>query len=160
MGVVTLVLACLFAAAWIRSQLVLDLLRFPAKKHVTDSTVTAIFDEVISTEGSLVFQRATGVYSGIAYQTGLRTEQKRFRWLTLRDRLNFENAVWKWRWLGSGFCHQRIEDRENGVDGWEHWLLIPYWSIVMPLTLLSACLLLRKPRPPKKPTQPTEPDHA
>jgi hypothetical protein len=38
---------------------------------------------------------------------------------------------------------------------------IPYWLIVTPLTLLSAFLLLRKPRPKKPaPIQPSELDHA
>src|SRR5262249_45732313 len=37
---------------------------------------------------------------------------------------------------------------------------IPHWSIVLPLTLLSAYLLLLKPRSANKPAPPTEPDHA
>jgi hypothetical protein len=41
-------------------------------------------------------------------------------------------------------------------------LVVPFWSAVLPLTLLSAYLLLAKPQPAKTPTltPSTEPDHA
>lgn len=37
------------------------------------------------------------------------------------------------------------EDPEDPKDRVTFWV-IPYWSLVFPLTLLSACLILRKPR--------------
>ena len=36
-----------------------------------------------------------------------------------------------------------------------HFVEVPYWSIVIPLTLLSAYLLLIKPRPAKLKSRPT-----
>ena len=48
---------------------------------------------------------------------------------------------------------ENVEDggwaRKSGMSG----LVVPFWSIVFPLTLLSAYLLLSKPRPAKPPAQ-------
>jgi len=49
----------------------------------------------------------------------------------------------RWKWFG--FDCARLHD--IGLPAYHHiWLLVPYWSIVVPFTLLSAYLLLSKPR--------------
>jgi hypothetical protein len=46
-------------------------------------------------------------------------------------------------WLWLGFCLYEVSLGENSRDS---HLFIPYWSTVIPLTLLSAFMLLSKPR--------------
>ena len=53
--------------------------------------------------------------------------------------------AWKWRIMGFG-------DGEFSIFGVKiRVILFPYWSIVLPPTLLSAWLLLSKPRVAKLP---------
>jgi len=47
---------------------------------------------------------------------------------------------WRWRFLGFGRFHQTYSPTRS-LQGW----FVPYWSIVIPLTLLSAWLLDGKP---------------
>ena len=60
----------------------------------------------------------------------------------------FESIGIKWRFRYFGFGIGDEVD-QTGV------LRAPYWSIVIPLTLLSAWLLLSKPRIAKSPEKPT-----
>jgi hypothetical protein len=48
----------------------------------------------------------------------------------------------------------------NHVVDYEWYHTIPYWSVVLPLTILSAYLLLSKPRPPKPATLVESPTQA
>ena len=47
---------------------------------------------------------------------------------------------WQWDWAGFHFVVSRIPNRRD-----EDYM-IPYWCVVIPLTLISAFLLLSKPR--------------
>lgn len=69
-----------------------------------------------------------------------------------------DNTTWEWRWNCCGFDFGRASDPSNRTLGGVQvslWV-IPYWSIVIPLTLFSVYLLLSKPRQstPKKLIEP------
>ncbi len=62
--------------------------------------------------------------------------------------IGFERGTWRLAGatIGSGqMC---------GAEGWRkaYVLIVPYWSLVLPLTLLSAWLILAKPRKAKAAT--------
>jgi hypothetical protein len=64
--------------------------------------------------------------------------------------INDNDVEWKWRVIGLGAG-------EKPVDIWSHgrrytFWIAPYWSIVIPVTLLPAWLLLSKPKQPKPTT--------
>ena len=59
-----------------------------------------------------------------------------------------------WEWGSETIDPNRWIDAGNYWDLTSDHCAIPYWSIVIPLTLLSAYLLLSKPR--RKPNQPDE----
>ena len=63
-----------------------------------------------------------------------------------------ETIDWRWKWGGFDFGKWECTD-DMTVSYWS----VPYYSIVVPLTLLSAFLLLSKTRPstPIKITEPT-----
>jgi hypothetical protein len=55
-----------------------------------------------------------------------------------------EHPVWRWRFLGfeaGEFTTQMTGDSSHGS-----FCSIPYWSVTVPLTLVSLWLLLSKPR--------------
>ena len=61
--------------------------------------------------------------------------------LTLFD---IDGLNWRWKWRGFGFYEGSIDDGDNGY--WMNCLQIPYWSIVVSLTAVSAFLLISKPK--------------
>jgi hypothetical protein len=65
---------------------------------------------------------------------------------------NIDDVQWQWYLMGFGFG----DLQETGWShGYKHTLLmVPYWSIVLPVTLQSARLLLSKPKPKAKPVAP------
>jgi hypothetical protein len=120
LGVVTLVVACMFAALWVRSPTIDDRITFP--------TFCNCSCESESIFGRLVWQ--TVISEDTEYDLSLRSTQ----------------------W-GDGMPPRMFGDdglfyfHRNGREGSLFLeLCIPHWSIVIPLTLLSAWLLLSKPR--------------
>lgn len=56
-----------------------------------------------------------------------------------------DEVEWQLKWAGFEFGDATRVVEQRRVQRWD----IPYWSLVLPLTLLSAWLLLIKPRPAK-----------
>jgi hypothetical protein len=109
LGVVTLVMACVFAAGWVRCSLISEQLQI----RISDSTVCAI----ASGKQSLSWL----MYNNAGYSHPIR----------------FYSASPP----GKTYSLQTNWPDPNNI----HIIRLPYWSIVLPLTLLSAWLLLGKP---------------
>lgn len=143
-GVLTLGLACVSSIAWLRSSMQIDVISYNGKTH---SDIVSICRRGIMWE--LRFERPL--------EHGLRPG-----W-------NYMHSSDQW-WVEQRFT----EYTAYGVGGFRlsyNWhaatstggatLLTPHWAVTIPLTLLSAYLLLSKPRQAKSPEPPTpEPDHA
>ena len=132
-GVVTLLLACVFMAGWVRSQTIKD-----------EFTINRI-------EG--VFHHLTSNCSRLAWKTVTIRNPKTHRYISpfyfarpadvdhlYRGRISPE--AWKWRWQFWGFEFGRFT---SSLSHDEKIYVVPYWSITVPLTLLSFWLLLLKP---------------
>ena len=138
-GVVTLTLTCLFAALWIRSFIVAD--------HVSIPTGNLALESIISANGSflwwgMTFPESDGSQLNPRWATVAASEARKF--------LEDPAISWRWRWNGwAAIEHINPQLQMSG-------LLIPFWSIVIPLTLLAASLLLTNPKNPIQ-TRP-EPD--
>jgi len=125
LGVIVLALACGFMAAWVRSVTVYDRL------FLHNGTRRA--DSIDSVDGQLGW----GVrYFSSDQNSAVTWKHDPFSAATLHD-------VIKIKWYGIGFCDELVEPAlsSRGVL----WF-VPYGSIVLPLTLLSAWLLLGKRR--------------
>jgi len=136
MGVMTLVMALVFMAGWVRSLTCYDAVGYRW------SNVEQV--DFISFQSVLYLWNQ---YPS-ATSTTLRIASNRtypIHWYSYRLPkdglvLSSANLQWNWRYFGFGICeNQTTEDQMQS-------LAIPYWSIVLPLTLLSAYLLLGKPR--------------
>jgi len=111
-GCVTLVMACVFMAIWLRT--------FAA----TDTIIV----------GQVGISSVDGVLAVVTND-----EIPTPRWESADAiRLDSDRVRFHWQLRLFGF--------RRGVDGDDQAWTIPYWSIVIPLTLLSAYLLLTKPR--------------
>ncbi len=147
-GVLTLMMALLFMAGWIRSLVITDALIFPARQQTTGSAVLITFDTLFSIRNTVVWTR-DHEESTEDINEPIDLGQRYPIWKTSAavSEFNDDRMKWQWRWCGFGIG-KFDEERQEGV--WETFVTIPYWSIVMPLTLISAWLLvLSKPRPDK-----------
>jgi hypothetical protein len=117
-GVLTLVMACVFAAGWVRSISIEDQIQIkpPDRWH----------------RFLHVFESSHSVISWVA----LDMQFGEIQWQSAPVGADRETMLLEW-------FPQYAERREKKyVKNWE----VPYWSIVIPLTLLSAWLLLIDPR--------------
>jgi hypothetical protein len=128
-GLITLVMACLFAAGWVRSGMFVDIITVPSGPHTMDSAYSVL--------GGLFWVRFREI--PMAKLPPTKTVTARLQ--GTKSVFDKPNVEWKWRLIGfgSGGCYK------EGVTFWT----IPYWSVAFPLTLLSAWLLLSKSKQPK-----------
>ena len=146
-GIVTLMMACVFTGLWVRGQAIKDVYQFGNGNG-------PVFDTVVSSHYGLMWFRYEAIDgSGYSWNPG---------WFAIpidacsklyssECRIVYD-VKWHWGELGFDFCDSGIGDQIHAVHR-----NIPYWSIVLPLTANSAFLLLSKPRvtTQKKTDQPT-----
>jgi hypothetical protein len=139
-GVLTLVMACVLIAGWIRSFLQEDV--WVMIKG--DATVGII----ISNDGSLCWSQAD---DPAIPDVALRFEYVNFNPFPDPKGFDEKDIQWIWRFAGCGFGKRFNEIYASSLQCCE----IAYMPIVIPLTLLSAWLLLSKPRVAKLPSKST-----
>lgn len=144
-GAATLVLACVFMAGWVRSHSIADVVVIPS----TDFTE----NEVSSAHGLIQWQTthwAEGMPMGSFHFRAIQLSKWDFdigeeRHITLSIVCEKKPS----RTSICGFLFATYSDDDGTL--FARLRVVPYWSIVLPITLLSACLLLSKPR--QKPKQ-------
>lgn len=139
LGVLTLVLACMFAAGWIRSRSFSEgVLHFDGGRRsiAMFSHRSAIHIQQVNYQ-----QPAARPVTTVWLRESLITEKS----------LSLDMPELKWRWHWGGFGVREFSSQQANLE----ICVIPYWSFVIPLTLLSAWLLLSKPRPAKVTTPTT-----
>jgi hypothetical protein len=133
-GAVSLVMACVFSVGLVRSFYISDVMEyFPGESSMI---------RLISWRGNV----------SCSYLIGKPPSKfvKRFLFFAYENpypfETEFEGCQWDWRvgHMGVATCSDTTSDSIAVVS--------PYWSIVFPLTLLSAYLLLTKPRTAKPKT--------
>jgi hypothetical protein len=146
-GVMTLVMACLLMVGWVRSPLNKDSFQFE---------LGAICLTLASNQHGIwlvTSQRPKGVYQPDMLWTasqywslpGRRTPFSADPFGHLKGW--YWNTERQWGWGGFRFADFYDDNPNIGIR--LTYRIIPHWSIVIPLTLLSAWLLLSKPRCPK-----------
>ena len=156
LGCVTLVLACVFAGVWVRSLYGSDSTLFPTGK--------ALSLQLISRSATLTIRRFESPYRvrpliGNADRIGLVGAVKLDEMTTADIETTLDEIIhakvgnpysWKFRFWGIEYGHLDVRGMSLRVTVWK----LPFWSIVIPLTLLSAWLLLSKQPPAKVKVQP------
>ena len=138
LGVVTLVLACVFAAGWVRSLSVCDQFSMPLRKH--HHVYFASLNQTLfwSQDESPAPYPTLGAYA-----------LPKAAWDDWAHAGEWDEVEWTWRRFGFAIGERTIQ---YGPSPLKKVLAVafPYWSIVIPPTFLSAWLLLSKPRPAKQ----------
>lgn len=138
-GVLTLVLASVLMAGWVRSRSRADTVMYPVAKRT--------FDSLVSATGSLVWQRThlAPQPDGLVDVSPIGPTHLIWSTSPLFEGVAEEDSGfhWRWRFCGLGIADTPPEQTDElGMSA--TFLYVPYWSIVVPLTLLSAFLLLSR----------------
>lgn len=136
-GLLTLLISCVFMVGWVRSQNFVDLVVFPGKIFPKGNSIFSC----ASTDSAVECQRLWGDsdasnFSGVWKSFPNDAHQRAHR---------HDGYISEWH---RGWCGFLIDEGRWGQPTTHRlrvWV-VPYWSIVIPLTLLSAWLLLSKPR--------------
>ena len=136
-GVATLVMTCGFAMLWIRSRSFTDEILFPMIRTQGASEVAGMLDGLMSTRNAFVWARLPVHHDQIDELGHIFPY-----WQTDERTTDFDGQEYKRQSGAFGFAVYVADDRDQQAK----YLLIPYWSIVIPLTLLSAYLLFSNPR--------------
>jgi hypothetical protein len=133
-GVVMLLFACVLMMGWVRSKFRMYEASMPIGRHV--------LAEIISEREYL--------FVGIERDDTCENGWNEFR-LGSEPTRRFPQKQIAWLWcFGIGWGRD-YETVGRWIDRDAILFICPYWSIVIPLTAISAWLLLSKPRPAKPP---------
>ena len=138
-GVVSLFLACVYMAGWVRSLTDEDC--FCRVQRLGNT-------ELISADGSIGWRQVVLLYSNTSTSMGHPANGYSRRKSRPIQLFPIVSAYHKWdsdldfRFAGFAFVSALATWNDIRSSIW----IIPYWSIVLPLTLLSAWLLLSPPR--------------
>jgi hypothetical protein len=161
-GLGFLVIALVFMSAWTRSLLISDEFDFPDRYHISNSNTYVICDRLISAGNAFSWHRIhTPIefeFESQPYNSHLTPEPIFLDWRTLvrtewttsaHGRTNESQLKWR-RWGGLYIGESNLPDGRREVA-----FIVHYWSIIIPLTLISCWLLLSTPRKlmPKKITE-------
>ena len=151
-GLTTLLLALVFMSGWVRSLNTGDHLSFPPEVRKTTSTSIIHLDELYSASGLMMWGRSFEESTDEINPNELRSRLAYPFWVTVSPTTNLDDPQlkWRWRWCGFGICEYN-DQRVVGV--WESILVVPYWMITIPLTLISAFLILPRSRKPTERTK-------
>ncbi len=132
-GVVTLVMAFVFMVGWVRSVYQSDILTFP-----NDDYNSEIWHSGGNHLAWVTYARRhpNNLPSWPTWETFQYSER-----IKVRNAHETAGINWNWRVFGFGYGTLDTIDKSRLT-----FRIAPYWSIVMPLTLLSTYLLLVKSR--------------
>ena len=148
-GGVTLLMALVLTLGWIRSFAIRDVVALP--RTDTEEVFSSSYQSL-----SWLSYRFRSPESPVFLVRHDGTDTT--KWFTPQMRLGshliWDDAEIRWRWRWCGFGEGEVQ--AIATDGNKNtFRVIPYWSIATPLALISAFLLLTKPR---KTTQKKSPE--
>jgi hypothetical protein len=157
-GVLTLLMACVFAAGWVRSLVVLDRIEFsdftgsPNKEHSIAGLGTKRHAVVLLAYELVEFDWQTPIAQTPFNLVSVSSDASQSEDDVKVD-LDYGKPMMAIALPETGTEARGLAERRTGTMLLPvPFLVLPYWSIVIPLTLLSAWLLLSKPRAKAKPT--------
>ncbi len=148
-GVITLVLACVFVAGWVRSLRVSDLvtMHIVVDRIRGQDAVSAVYLHTVP--NYLLFRRTCQAIGNVPASKWIKhlkipTLSLGGPTQTLEEFIS-SKGHWSLGLIGTDTPRSLVNP--NGKLDWVY--AIPYWSIVVPLTLLSTWLMLSRPRAKK-----------
>ena len=135
-GCVTLVMACMLMAGWVRSLIIRDEITVHGSPRQTG----------VSMDGFVTWSR----FAPDAIKTEVTWTAKEITSQVRKE--SRRHGSYDWKWECCGFLFGTITTKSTwwsrGIEftNTEDYWQVPYWSATVPLTLLSGFLILWKPR--------------
>ena len=157
-GLVTLTMACLLAVGWMRSILYWDMIYF--------SQLPGTGHDLVSERGLLGWERMTfpieedSSYPMVKWESDPNSRTGEALNFAYLESTSDESFVWRRCYggfsigetSGVGILPPFSFDKDDLPFTPMRYVIVPYWSLVLPLTLLSAWLILVEPRKAKAAT--------
>jgi hypothetical protein len=135
-GVLALGMALVFMGLWIRGLAVTDLYKFGSGPGTTCHNL------VLSQHGIMWMRLEVFGDSIMSWTSGWKNiDPSTILYDDPKMKRSPADIKWQWSWCGFDLCQMSHDSDERCCHQNN-----PYWSIVIPLTLLSAWCLLSKPR--------------
>ena len=151
-GYVTLAVALVLTCGWVRSFFVADILliTFPRTFYEFDSNRFGIsFYQRTWIDPDIFLEWARFPQMQVQFHPGVRVPRRVTGRLSVYGPLSSVPAGWRWEFWGFYFGKGPRPGKDGRFSRIHRnivtQLIVPYWSVVLPLTALSAYLLLIKP---------------
>lgn len=142
LGVVALLVASVFASGWMRSRHYEDMMLIGVDGITSHQLVSD--PKGICWQSVRELDRTIPVSIGFSDRVCISSQPYDHEyWISFPE--SDVGVITKQRWCGFEILRSRHESPSDPRSESSSWT-IPYWSIVVPLTLLSAWLLLSRPR--------------
>lgn len=147
-GVFTLLVACVVSVGWMRSLARRDSISFGPMLVTSNAGAMTVLRK--NFRNARPSNAPTPLFQWSSYVADARQNPLIGRKFEKPDDYWTAYAV-DWQTNGAGF-HFGMGRKNSWPDHWRVYLtVVPYYSIVIPLTLFSAWLLLSKPQPKSRP---------
>lgn len=138
-GVTTLVLACVFMGGWMRSRWYFDRLELPnGKPHNNYVVLLSCHSQIGLVTSSAQSEPTDKIVTSWRFQSEALGDDL---WNGLPKQLETDHSIERF-----GFRYGKNSVTQLGTMFSLRLYMLPYWSIVLPLTLLAGYLILWKPR--------------
>jgi hypothetical protein len=134
MGLSLLVMTCVLMGGWLRSVFVADGISWTRGSNVCEHFMSA--------EQNLTWQTTYNIEALLPSMLPV-WHSSALDFTIVDDAA--DQPVWRWRFLG--FEAGEFTTQMTGDASYGSFCSIPYWSVTVPLTLVSIWFLLSKPRP-------------
>jgi hypothetical protein len=132
-------MACVFSAGWVRSLTTSDLLDINLSPRFG---ICGVFE---SAGGIVLLRREAPIGHNTTWQTGTDNIPRGVEWMADEP---YSSYAWRFRCgeLSVGQFRKSVFAAKEDPEFLFYFMTFPYWSIVIPLTMISAWCLLSKPR--------------
>ncbi len=147
-GLALLAMALLLTAAWMRSRVLSNSIGIRRGGE---------YSSIHSSVGRLAWVEIYPVHKGILEFSDTSLSQKFLDdAVAIPARMRGGTIEWQWKWFGFDFSARTSSVFVHSATEQLHVVIwtVPYWSHVLPLTLLSAFLIFSKPRHSKSAMEP------
>lgn len=143
-GGVALTLACALAVGWMRSGMITDVLALPGTMRKNESMYSLALVEIFSWKQSVVWERVV-LESGDDTSADFEPYPQ-WKSFSRDEDVDWEVSELKLNWhlkrCGFSFASTSVDLLGIRISV----VIIPYWSLVIPVTAISVWLLLSRPR--------------
>ncbi len=140
-GSIALLMACTLTLIWLRSDVIRDEIDLCPSFYWPQ---LPWYGEIVSLQGSLGWHRyeVEPGLGGIGAEFPVTLHSYKVKHYFSCSPIIENTLVWQWKWGGFGYGASKTHLKGMSAHVW----IIPFWSVIIPLTLIATFLLFPRPR--------------